>query len=111
MPERMSRCSACGNDPPLCERCRDQQLLWCGSAALRAGDEWAASVARQLHGRGSPPSEWPPWPDYDGSERVRSIALRKVDHRDEAVAEELAKLCWKHAAWRYERLRIEWRSR
>ena len=74
------------------------------STAGCRGAFWAEYTTQQLR---IAPSEWPPWPPFDTSPRVRAIALRKVADLggDERTRMIRARYCCQSAAKRYEELR------
>jgi hypothetical protein len=84
----------------------DSSVEMMSSTASCRGSFWAEDVARKM--RVVAPM-WPAWPAFDASERVRAIALLKVEdlERDHAARETLARVCCASAARRWEELRIE----
>lgn len=98
-------CTDCTGLSPLCATCLARTIGWLAGAAGARGNRWADKVVRTLTARRIP-EPWPPWPDYDASERVRRMATARVIevYQDPRVTEALARACCKSAAWRYEQL-------
>jgi hypothetical protein len=100
-----------------CPTCHDAES-WCAacggtssSAAMTStagcrGAYWAEGVVARMR---IAPGDWPPWPAFDESPRVRAIALRKVADLggDERTRIRLARYCCESAGERYEELRAE----
>ena len=83
----MTSCSHCQGVPPLCDACVDQRLAWHLGYARAAGQRWGAAVRQTRPGH--------PWPTWEGSPRLRQLALAKIADvaDDERVRDALARAC------------------
>ena len=63
---------------------------------MSRGMRWAQDVARRMPTKRAPEK----WPGFDGSERVRRLAMKKVENLtdDPRLRERLARLCVADAA-------------
>ena len=91
------------HEPPLCDLCVDQRVVWLGGHAMARGGRWADSVANR-----TPWNFDQPWPAYDGSARGLKMVRTHIGDfagTDERLFDRLARECWNGAARRWDELR------
>jgi len=93
----MLDCTVCDHEPPLCDRCVDDDLAALGRHAAARGYAWGQRVARSVGAHRQP------WPTWDASPRLQKLAREKVADlaRDARLLERLAQRCAAEAAHAY----------